>query len=363
MKRTLVFVVAALLIAGAAFAQCGMMAPAPAADDEAPVSPCMRGMQQGMQMREGPMASMMGAMDTAVWGDYVYVLQGNMLEKRDMDGNVVESVQLEDMEQMMQEMEEAGICPACGMPMDMEARAGCPGAMEGVPCPRCGGIPGQAMQGPSMQGRMGMHRRMGGMHGRMMQMQGEGMTMQGMRGMQRGMMHCKVKLEADADGVYLLRGGKFTKFDHDLNKVKSWDAVSEACLAKDDSVQCAMRQMRRAQCPTCRMMMGTLVDERGIKDGTVAMWHRPAVLTPGAVRFQVQVDKLSGQGDADAKVNAYLYPAGNPADGMGVQMHSLGGGSFYGMADIPHAGQWELSLRIMRPGMEDVKVYYKLPVE
>jgi hypothetical protein len=324
---------------------------------------------QGMQMRQGPMGSMAGAMDTAVWNDYVYVLQGNMLEKRDMDGNVVESVQLKDMQKRMEQMEAEGICPMCGMPMDMEARAGCPGAMGDVPCPRCGGVPGapgtggearsQGMQGRmgGMHGGQGMQGRMGRMHG------GQGMTEQGMRGMQRGKMYSKVELDADADGVYLLRGGHFTKFDHDLNQVTSWRAVSDQCLAKDNSIDCAMRGMRKAQCPTCRMMMGTLVDERGIKDGTVAMWHRPASLTPGMVRFQVQVDDLSGQGHADAGVSAYIYPEGNPDAGMGVPMHSVGGGHFYGLVDVPSEGMWELSLRVQRPGMEDVKVYYNLPVE
>ncbi|MGI5816843.1 MAG: hypothetical protein ACOX9R_01965 [Armatimonadota bacterium] len=349
MKRTLVVVVASLLIAGAAFAQCPMMG-AIADVESAEAMTCPHGMQMGMQMQQGPMASMMGAMDTAVHGDFVYVLQGNMLEKRDMDGNVVRSVQLEGMEQMMEQMEADGVCPMCGMPMDMEAREGCPGAMMG-------GMHGQQSEG--MQGGMGQ------MHGRMHGggMMGEGATEEGMRGMQRGRMHSKVKLEADADGVYLLRGGKFTKFDHDLNKVKSWDAVSEACLAKDDSVQCAMRQMQRAQCPTCRMMTGRLVDERAIEAGSVAMWHRPAVLTAGTARFQVQVRDAARQGDARATVSGYLYPQGNVNAGTGVDLQSVGGGQFFGFAEIPEAGHWLLALRVKRPGMEDVRVYYDLPVE
>ena len=106
MKRALTFVVVAMLVAGTAFAQCGMMAAEPMAEG-GPVSPCMRGAQQGMQMRHGPMASMVGAMDTAVWGEFVYVLQGNMLEKRDLDGNVVTSVKLEGMQKRMAQMEDA----------------------------------------------------------------------------------------------------------------------------------------------------------------------------------------------------------------------------------------------------------------
>lgn len=353
MKRTLALVVVALMVAGAAYAQCGMMARTPAAEDDAPVSPCMRGMQQGMQMRQGPMASMAGALDTAVWGDFVYVLQGNMLEKRDMDGNVIKSVHLKDMEQTMEDIEAEGVCPMCGMPMDHEAREGCPGAMMG---PMMHGQ-GQGMSGQGgMQGQgQGMHR-MGGMHG-------QGMTEKGMRGMQRGKMYSKVELTADADGVYLLRGGQFTAFDHDLNQTKSWRAVSETCMAADDSIDCAMRGMQKAKCPTCRMMMGTMQEERGIEDGTITMWHRPAKLTPGMVRFQVQVDDLSDAGDADAKVNAYLYPKGDVDAGMGIPMHSVGGGHLYGMADVPMAGHWMLALRVMRPGMEDVKVYYDVPVE
>ena len=340
MKRTLMFVVIAMLMAGGAFAQCPMMGAAQTADDEVAVAAC----PSGMQMRQGPMARMAGALDTAVWGDFVYVLQGNMLEKRDMDGNTLKSVQLDDMDATMEQMEDARICPICGMPMDEETRAGCPGGM--------------GMMG-GMQGSMGQ------MHGRMHggAMMGQGMTMQGMRAMQRGRMYSCVRLQADPDGVYLLRGGKFTKFDHDLNKVKSWSAISEQCAAQDNACECAMRHMRRAACPTCRMMMGALVDERGISGGKVSIWHRPAMLTPGMVRFQVQVDELDGRGDADAKVNAYLYPKGNPNAGMGVTMRPVGGGHFYGMAEMPGAGSWELALRVMRPDMEDVRVYYDLPVE
>jgi hypothetical protein len=249
------------------------------------------------------------------------------------------------MEQRMQQMHDEGVCPVCGMPMDMETRQGCPGGMMG-------GMQGGPMMGEGMHGQ-GMG---GGMMGDDEQMR------MGMRHMQLGRMHSKVELEADEDGVYLLRGGHFTKFDHDLNKVKSWDAVSAACMAKDNSVDCAMREMRQAQCPTCRMMLGTMVDERGIPEGTVTMWHRPANLTPGMARFQVQVDRLSGEG-ADADVSAYLYPKGNVNAGMGVPMNSVGGGHFYGVVNIPSAGEWELSLRVQRPGMEDVKVYYDIPVE
>jgi len=337
MKRTLALVVVALLMAGTAFAQCGMMAPAPAAGDDGPVSPCMRGMQQGMQMRQSPMASMAGALDTAVWGEFVYVLQGNMLEKRDMDGNAATSVQLADMAQTMEQMEADGVCPMCGMPMEMEGREGCPGAM-------CGGGAGQGRaQGQGMQG--------------------DCMTRRGMHGMQRGKMYNCVRLDADANGVYLLRAGMFTKFDHDLNKEKSWNAISETCAERDNACECAMKQMRRSGCPTCRMMMGTMQEERGIEDGSVAMWHRPARLTAGMARFQVQVDDVSEQGDADAGVTGYLYPKADVTAGIGIEMHSVGGGHFYGLVDIPGAGDWELSLRIMRPGMGDAKVYYDIPVQ
>ena len=338
MKRTLVFVVVAMLVAGAAFAQCPRMGAMAESDSASPQT-----MRMGMQ--QGPMGSMMGAMDTAVYGDYVYIVQGNMLEKRDMDGNTVASVQLEDMPERMQQMRDEGVCPVCGMPMDMETRQSCPGGMMG-------GMQGQGMHG----GMMGQ-----GMQGGMMD--DDGQMGMGMRHMQLGRMNSKVELEADADGVYLLRGGHFTKFDHDLNKVKSWDAISASCMAQDNSVQCAMREMRQAQCPTCRMMVGTMVDERGIPEGTVSMWHRPANLTPGMVRFQVQVDKLSNQGDGEATVSAYLYPKGNVSAGMGVPMNSVGGGHFYGVVNVPSAGTWELSLRISRPGMDDVKVYYDIPVE
>ena len=337
MKRTLAFVVAAMLVAGAASAQCAMRGATPAAADEAPVSPCMRGMQQGMMMRQGPMAAMAGAPDTAVWRDNVYVLQGNVLEKRDTDDNTIKSVTLEDME----------TCEDC-----------C-GAAAGTPCSTCPGMGTGMGGGEHRQGMMQGHGMMQGQGG---MRQGHGM-MGGRQNMQRGNMMSCVRVQADENGVYLLRHGMFATFDHDLNKVKSWQAMCGECMNRDNVRQCAMRHMQRSQRPNCRMMMGAMQEERTIDDGYVRMWHRPATITPGATRFQVQVNTLSGMGDDDAVVTAYLYPRDDVSAGVGVPMQSVGGGAFYGIADIPAAGMWELSLRIKRPGVDDVKVYYVLPVQ
>ena len=355
MKRTVVWMLAMLLITGAAFAQCPMMSAAQGEDGQMQMGGCARGMQQGMQMQQGPMASMMSANESAVFGDNVYMLQGNMLQKRDMEGNIVKSVQLTDMEQIMDDMEAEGTCAVCGMPMDEETRAGCP-AVTGAPCPTCGMMHSEGMaMGEGMQD--------GGMMQGGCPYMAEGATEEGMRGMQRGAMYSRVSIDADADGVYVLRGGQFSVYDHDLNQTKTWRAVSEECRAGDDSVQCAMAEMRKADCPTCRMMLGSMQDERAIPGGMVRMWHRPAALRTGPARIQVQVNNASGMGVVNATVTGYLYPRGSVDQGMGVPLRSVGGGGYFGMVNIPRSGDWDLAVRVRRPGMEDQRVYYNLSVE
>ncbi len=302
MKRLLIVVAVLALSLGAAWAQMQEM--------QEPIPPCARNWEDAAA--QGPMARMMGAVDTATHGGYIYILQGNVLEKHDMDGNVLKAIELDDLKQTLEEIEDEGTCPVCGMPMDVT-----------------GG-------GPMVDRKM--------------------------RGMQARHMYGCVRLSADEEGVYLLRGGRMTIFDHDLNRQNSWRVSMEDCPAHQRVRQMAMQKMRGTSCPTCRMHAGREIDERSITNGYVRMWHRPAVLTPGPARINISVHELDLSPDNDAAVSGYLYPNDNPDDGLGLQMESVGGGQYYATVDIPAEGQWELAVRIMRPGEEDVRVYYNVPV-
>jgi len=375
MTRSAVVTIMLVLAAGSGVTQ-GAETPAPD-QMQGPMSPCMQRWQSDMQ--RGPMAGMMSAMDTASWAGFVYVLHGNVLEKRDAEGSVVAAVELEDFEQIMQEIEETGICPVCGMDMEEMAEAGCPmmggqGRMQGG-----GMMHGQGqgmMQGGGMMHGQGQGMMQGGgmMHGQgqgmmqgggMMHGQGQGMTPGRMHGMQRGQMMSCVRLDADAEGVYLLRGGKMTVFDHDLNQKSSWRIETMECPANERMRAMAMEQMGRERCPHCRMHSGMGMDraQRSIPMGSVEMWYYPRMLMAGPARFHVQVFGANLQPDANAQVSAYLYPANTPGSGMGVAMQPLGAGQYYGLAQVPSAGQWELAVRVMRPDMDDARAYYGVSVQ
>ncbi len=336
MKRLLIVVAVLALSLGAAWAQMQEM--------QEPIPPCARNWEDAAA--QGPMARMMGAVDTATHGGYIYILQGNVLEKHDMDGNVLKAIELDDLKQTLEEIEDEGTCPVCGMPMDVTGGEGRPA-----------GGPGEG-RGMMMGGGRGMM--MGGGQG---MMHGGGpMVDRRMRGMQARHMYGCVRLSADEEGVYLLRGGRMTVFDHDLNRQNSWRVSMEDCPAHQRVRQMAMQKMRGTSCPTCRMHAGREIDERSITNGYVRMWHRPVVLTPGPARINISVHELDLSPDNDAAVSGYLYPNDNPDDGLGLQMESVGGGQYYATVDIPAEGQWELAVRIMRPGEEDVRVYYNVPV-
>lgn len=325
MGRMVVVTVLLALAAGIGMAQCPRMGPpAPPAQQDAPADPPMRGM--GAMAGGGPMAMMMAMSDIATWGGYVYVVQGNTLEKRDAEGNVVKTIELNAPGQMMWPRQGAG---AGAM------RGGGQGMM-------CGQQGGQGM----MQGQRGGQGMMQGRQG------GQGMMQPG------GMMMC-ARLSADAQGVYLLRGGTITVFDHDLNRKASWRLPMAAGAGRG-----AMCQMRggHEQRPTCPMCSEADRARRSIARGSVEMWHRPCLLAVGPARFYVRVFDADMQPDPRAQVSVYLYPEGDPDNGRGLQMQSLGAGEYYGLVNIPASGQWELAVRVMRPGMDDARVYYELPV-
>lgn len=360
MRATMTVVLLTLALAGSAFAQCGMA------------------------MQGGPMASMMGGTEMAAWGGFIYVLQGAALEKRDLQGNVVKTVELTDVEQSMTAMERAGICPICGM--DMAAMA------EDGACPMMGGGAG-AGRG-MMHGRQGggMMQRPGGgggmMHGQHNpqaphgmthgQSGGGGMMMGGgcpmmgdtstdestMAARQKRQMRSCVRLSADSEGVYLLRGGRLTVFTHDLERQGAWEVDLADCPANRHMRQMARQRMMASTCPHCRMHMGAGMERlrRSIPAGSVEMWHHPKALTAGPARIHLQVFDGSRMPDADAQLSAFLYPEGDTGAGMGLTLMPLGAAQFYALTEIPAAGSWELAVRVMRPGMEDALVYYNMSV-
>lgn len=324
--------------------------------------------QCGMPMQSSPMASMMGAMETAAWGGKVYVLQGNMLQKRDLQGNVLAAVELEDFEQTMMEMEEADICPMCGMDMEMmEEMGGCPMMGGGMMQGQQGGGMMHGQQGGGMMGGGGMMQ--GGGQGMMMggscPMMGAATTEPAMAAGQLRQMYSCVRLTADAEGVYVLRGGKMTVFSHDLQKKAAWDVNLEDCPANERMRATARRHMMATNCPHCRMHTGAGAErvQRAIPMGSVEIWHHPRMLAAGRARLHVQVFDASKMPDRTAQVSGFLYPAGNTAAGIGLTMMPLGEGQFYALVDIPRAGSWELAVRVMRPGMDDARAYYGIAVQ
>ncbi len=182
--------------------------------------------------------------------------------------------------------------------------------------------------------------------------------------MRRGRMMSCTRLSADEQGVYLLRGGKVTVFDHDLNRESSWRVATADGPANERMRRMAMEHMDRTRCPNCRMHSDMVVDgaRRAIEGGSVEVWHRPRALSAGAARFHVQVLDADGAPDAEATVSLYLYPNDDPGRGASLAVQPLGAGQYYGVVEISGAGEWELAVRVIRPGMEDARVYYDLPV-
>ncbi len=184
----------------------------------------------------------------------------------------------------------------------------------------------------------------------------------------------KVQIAADEAGVYLLRGGKLTVFDHDLNKIRS-EQVSDmsADAAKCPMCQKMMKQMQAGEggmkmCPMMQQMMGhhgrmggpfSEAQVRAIEDGEVTIAHRPVQLTVGPVGFRVSVFKLSGQADATATVTGFLYPQGAADKGKTVQFNKMHM-HLIGSTTIAASGAYELAIRIKRPDHGDVVVYLSL---
>ena len=324
-------------------------------------------MSDGMcMMMNGPMMGMMGAADLAAWDGSVYFLNGNALLKLDSDLREVKSVELGDMAGMMKKMQESGMCPMCG---NMMGPGGKPGMMGQ------GGQKGMMAHGQGM----GM---MGGEGGMMP-------IMKKMHQMHMMKMMGKAQIAADEAGVYLLRGGKLTVFDHDLDNMRS-EQVSDMSA---DAANCPMcqkmvKQMQAGEggmmmCPMMQQMMGgpgaggmrgmmtghkgqmggpfSEAQVRAIADGEVTVAHRPVQLTVGPVGFRVLVFNLPGQADSTATLTGFLYPQGATDKGKTVQFSNMPM-HFVGSTTIAASGAYELAIRVKRPDHGDVVVYLPLSV-
>jgi len=161
-----------------------------------------------------------------------------------------------------------------------------------------------------------------------------------------------------------MRAGKVYAWDHDLNQTAVYAAAESDNLAWSRLCQCAVAEMEDSSCPVCRIrshVRGEAI-QRALKDGVVALVVRPRTLRVGEARFGVHLMTAARELDTDATATAYLYPSGSPGAGMRVPLTRLAGGRFYGARDVPRAGEWQLALRVQRPGMDDEVVYYDLQV-
>lgn len=169
-------------------------------------------------MMQGPMMRMMGALDLAAGGGKVYLLKGVSLSVLDSNLTPAKTVQLPDMGPMMKTMEDAGVCPMCGRMRERACRS-----TEGQPGPG-GGPPGR--------------------HGMMM------------GGMRMGMMMGMVKLAADNQGVYVLRGMMLYHYDQNLNLVKSSQVMDMKTEMAPAALQGCLAMMKESmgQCSACGHM-------------------------------------------------------------------------------------------------------------
>lgn len=150
-----------------------------------------------------PRMQMMGSADIAAWDGSVYMLSGGVLQKLNRQLEVAGTVELPD--------------PGCMCATGGMCAASAQGQMDG-----------QDRKMPMMQQMHAMHTK---------QMMG------------------RTQLAVDGSGVYLLRGGKLTVFDHNLKEIRSEEVIA---MTGDAS-----------KCPMCQKMMGRM------NAGDGSMWMCP----------------------------------------------------------------------------------------
>ncbi len=318
----------------------------------------------GMMQGGGMMMGMMNAPDVASWDGNVYMISGMKLEKLNSSMEVVETVEFEQMPGMM----EGGMMQ---------------GGMMGGPMMQQGQQDDDTQQRPMMRHRQG-DQDGGMMGGGMMQqggMMGEGM-MQRMHMMHRARAMSNSAITADAQGVYVLRGPTMTAYDHDLNELRSSDVMD----MPEDAAMCPMckKMMEKMQQDGGMMqgggmmqdggMMGGMrpggmmmgqqwgeTEERSVPGGMVHL-SPPAQPRVGQIPFRVHVLGADQQTDTSASVSGFIYPQNQPERGKAVDFSAGPRGHMMGSVHLQTPGEYELAVRVNRPGQESTVVYYDVTV-
>lgn len=373
MTRWLVMVVVALMaLTAAVIAEAGVPADAKPAPMQMQGGMCP--MMQGAGMMGQAGNAMAASHCMAAWDGYIYILQNDTLKKLDHNLTEVKSIKLEMAQPAMQ-----------GMGMQPH------GMMQGGMMSGGGRMQNDDKPGPgSMSGPMGAGPGMGSGSGMMMQ---GGMMSGGM--MQGGMMQGRnAQLAADVKGIYLLRAGQLTVFDHDLNKIASTQITepgpgsmsggmgamsgtmrdgmmsgSRGGMMQGKMQRDGMQQGGMMQGMSCPMMSAGMGDDgpiglvssaqRRIAEGSLSitsMW-----VYPREASVHVNIRDDAGQGVSNAVVSAFLYPKGKPERGVERPVYETGG-TFMVPCEFAAPGDYELALRIKRSGMADVLVYQHLSV-
>lgn len=277
---------------------------------------------------EGPMMRMAGAMDMASHGGYTYLLVGGTIEKRDAEGEVVATAELPRLAEEARHMRQQGVCPVCGGTHEPEAdQAGAYGSRGG--------------EGDrDRQMRAARQRQMSRVYGR-------------------------TAIQADEDGVRVLRAGRMYVFNHDLEQQAVVQVVDPGGPGWANLCECVVAETGDGDCPVCAIRdrwRGEPI-EAALDEGVVALYTRPMTRRAGITRFGVHVLDIDRDLDPDAQINAFVYPKGNPDAGMDVDITRLGAGRFYGESHLDKPGAYELAVRVIRPGVEDERVYFEVNID
>lgn len=325
MRQTVVVaVVLVTLSAGMALAACPM-------HDVDMMDPEATGtamMDHDYEVAEGPMMRMAGAMEMASHGGYTYLLVGGTIEKRDAEGEVVATADLPPLAEEARHMRQQGVCPVCGGTHEPEAE--------------------QAEAYGSRGGEGDRDRQM-----------------RAARQRQMSRVYGRTAIQADEDGVRVLRAGKMYVFNHDLEQQTVVQVVDPRGPGWANLCECVVAETGGGDCPVCAIrnrLRGEPV-EAALDKGFVKLYTRPALRTPGLTRFGIHVNAAERDVlDADARINAFVYPQGNPNAGVDVDITRLGPGRFYGEARLEQVGPWELAIRVVRPDFDDELAHFDVEV-
>jgi hypothetical protein len=118
----------------------------------------------------------------------------------------------------------------------------------------------------------------------------------------------------------------------------------------------------------CKMMAGGMMAGAGaaqvrqIAGAQVLLKYDPQALVAGKAAFGVHLTDKAGVDVQSAKLNFFLYPAGQPELGKRLWPAAAKPGHFAFVGKLSKAGVWELAVRVMRPGQPDELVWFQMPV-